>query len=77
MSILWCRVESNSPSGRELQHLMKVPIDNYEDVLTVLKLENYSLLLEKFDYDGRKSLALYLLQAVLEKNVPVTTVTEV
>ena len=68
---------SNTSTGRELQQLLKVPVDSYDDVLTVLKLENYSSILKHFDYDGRKSLAVYLLQAILDKNEAITSWTQV
>lgn len=54
-------------------NLLKVPLDGYDDVLTVLKLEHFHKLIEKFDFIGRRSLAVYLLQAVLDKEALVTS----
>lgn len=76
--VLYNRVTNNSPSGRELQRLLKVPIDGYEDnILTVLNLQQYSTLVKFLDFNGRKDLSLYLLNAVLEKDASVTSQSEV
>lgn len=45
---------------------MKIPLDNYKNVLTVLKLEHFAPLLEYFDYEGRKSLAVYIIANILD-----------
>ncbi|KAG8237090.1 hypothetical protein J437_LFUL017368 [Ladona fulva] len=67
------RVEYNSAVSRELTKLMKIPIDSYNDLLTVLQLENYATLLGHFDYRGRKTLAAYLVANALENETLVTT----
>ena len=59
--------------GKQLMNLLKVPLDGYNEVLTVLKLQHFHKLMEKFDFIGRRSLAVYLLQAVLDKEALVTT----
>ena len=59
-------LEHNSQVSRELMKLMKIPINFYGDILTVLKLEHYSPLLEYFHYSGRKALGLYILSNALE-----------
>lgn len=74
---LFFSIESNSATGRELQRLMKVPVDSYNDILTVLKLEKYPVLYQIFDFEGRKCLSLYLLQSILDKNAFLTSLTEV
>ena len=60
-----------------MQRFLKVPVDGYDDVLTILKLENYLGLYRCFDYEGRKALSLYLLQAVLDKEAHVTSLEQV
>lgn len=45
-------IEYNSPLAYELTRLMRIPVDFYNNILTVLKLENYRPLLEHFDYLG-------------------------
>ncbi|XP_046737836.1 vacuolar protein sorting-associated protein 35 isoform X3 [Diprion similis] len=60
------RLEYNSAVSRELSRLMKIPVDNYKNILTVLKLEHFAPLLEYFDYEGRKSLAVYIITNILD-----------
>ena len=72
-----CSVEGNSSTGREFQRLMKVPVDLYEDTLTVLKLENYSKAMELFDYNGRKNLALHLVQSIVDKACVISSTEQV
>ena len=66
-------VDSSTGAGKQLMNLLKVPLDGYNEVLTVLKLQHFHKLMEKFDFIGRRSLAVYLLQAVLDKEALVTT----
>ncbi|XP_074102802.1 vacuolar protein sorting-associated protein 35-like isoform X1 [Cotesia typhae] len=60
------KLEFNSAVSRELSRLMKIPVDNYKNILTVLKLENYAPLLEYFDFEGRKLLAVYIITNILD-----------
>ncbi|RLU22742.1 hypothetical protein DMN91_005020 [Ooceraea biroi] len=60
------KLEYNSAVSRELVRLMKIPVDNYKNILIVLKLEHYAPLLDYFDYEGRKSLAIYIITNILE-----------
>ena len=39
------RIEYGTPVGREMEKLLKIPISNYNDVLTVLALPNFAPLL--------------------------------
>lgn len=63
--------------SRELLRLMKVPVQSYEDPLTVLKLPHFSPVYALFDYQGRKSLATYLVQTIVDKEALITTADEV
>ena len=56
---------------------MKVPVDTYEETLQILKLENYPKVMELLDYPGRKTLALYVAQAVVEKGAVVPSADDV
>ncbi|XP_024891193.1 vacuolar protein sorting-associated protein 35 isoform X3 [Temnothorax curvispinosus] len=67
------KLEYNSAVSRELVRLMKIPVDNYKNILTVLKLEHYAPLLEYFDYEGRKSLAIYIITNILENETLIPT----
>lgn len=65
------RLEHNTSVSRELARLMKIPIDNYNDLLRVLELQHYAALMEHLDYQGRKQLAIYLLNNALENDTVV------
>ncbi|KAK9309665.1 hypothetical protein QLX08_000861 [Tetragonisca angustula] len=45
------KLEYNSAVSRELVRLMKIPVDNYKNILIVLKLEHFAPLLDYFDYE--------------------------
>ncbi len=70
-------VDSNQPTGRELIRLMKVPIDSYDDALAILQLTHYPRLLETFDFNGRKILASYLVQSIVDHEACITTADDV
>ncbi|XP_063226754.1 vacuolar protein sorting-associated protein 35 isoform X2 [Bacillus rossius redtenbacheri] len=67
------RIEYQSPISRELTRLMKIPVDNYSNLLTVLQLQHYGPLLDYFDYHGRKSLAACLVASALDSNTCLPT----
>lgn len=60
------KIGQNTPVGKELLKLLKIPVDNYDNVLTLLKLENYGNLLDFMDYEGRKTMGIYLINNALE-----------
>ena len=67
------RVDGNSIAGEELTRLVMMPLENYEDTLCVLQLEYYPKVLQLFDYQGRKQLAVHLATTIVEKNMHITT----
>ncbi|XP_021966609.1 vacuolar protein sorting-associated protein 35 isoform X1 [Folsomia candida] len=67
------KISGSSPVGRELLLLLKIPVDNYDNVLTLLKLEHYGNLLDFMDYEGRKSIAVYLINNALENETRIGT----
>lgn len=67
------RLEYNSAVSRELARLMKIPVDNYKNILTVLKLEHFAPLLDYFDYEGRKLLAVYIITNILDNETLIPT----
>lgn len=71
------RLEYNSAVSRELVRLMKIPIDNYKNILTALKLEHFAPLLDYFDYEGRKLLAIYIITNILENETLIPTLEQV
>ena len=72
-----CSVTTSMSTHRELLRLMKVPIDSFEDPLTLLKLTHVPEVFNLFDYSGRKSLACHLVQAIVTKVAFIKTADEV
>lgn len=66
-------IESNSLVARELSKLLKIPVDNYNNILTVLKLQHYAALMQHLDYYGRKSLSVYILNNALDNETIIPT----
>lgn len=60
------RLESHSNVAKELLKLLKIPLDHYNNLLTVLKLQHYAALMQHLDYSGRKMLSIYILNNALE-----------
>lgn len=60
------KLEYNTLVAKELMRLLKIPIDNYNNILTVLQLEHFGSLLGYFDYKGRKAVSTYLVNNALE-----------
>eukprot|EP00099_Drosophila_melanogaster_P026028 NP_726175.3 vacuolar protein sorting 35, isoform B [Drosophila melanogaster] len=59
--------------NQELSRLLRICIDFYNNALTIIQLQNFCPLLEKFDYTSRKSLALYLVMNILDNETLVPT----
>lgn len=59
--------------NQELSRLLRVCIDFYNNVLTILDLKFFPRLLERFDYTSRKSLSLYLVMNILENETMIPT----
>ncbi|KAH3887928.1 hypothetical protein DPMN_011950 [Dreissena polymorpha] len=58
-------LEHGSPVSKELMRLMKIPIENYNNVLTVLELQHFGPLFEYFDYQSRKAMSCFLISNAL------------
>lgn len=71
------RISHKNPVSRELMALMKLPIDNYNDLLLVMKLKHFPEIIEYFDYTGRKTIAIYLLQNAVQCRTMIPTVEQV
>lgn len=56
---------------------MKLPIDNYNDLLLVMKLKHFPEIIEYFDYTGRKTIAIYLLQNAVQCRTMIPSVEQV
>lgn len=63
--------------SKELLKLMKIPVDAYQNLITVLKLAHYGPLVEYFDCSTRKSLGCYLISNALDNETLISTPEEV
>jgi len=61
-------VEHRTPVGRELEKLLKIPVDSYNNVMVVLSLEHFIPLLNCYDYSGRKEMSAYLVNNVIDND---------
>lgn len=53
--------------------LLKLIVDHYNNVLTILDLEHYAPLLDCFDYHGRKLMAAYIVNNALNSETYIIT----
>ena len=67
-------MDSNTIAGEELTRLVMMPLEYYDNTLCVLQLEYYPKVLQLFDYQGRKQLAVHLATTIVEKCMYITTV---
>nr|XP_045237907.1 vacuolar protein sorting-associated protein 35-like [Macaca fascicularis] len=66
-------VATSSAVSKELTRLLKMPVDTYNNILTVLKLKHFHPLFEYFDYESRKSMSCYVLSNVLDYNTEIVS----
>ena len=66
-------LEHGSPVSKELMRLMKIPVDSYNNILTVLELEHFGPLFEYFDYQSRKVMSSYIISNALENETSIPT----
>ncbi|KAJ8963966.1 hypothetical protein NQ314_005225 [Rhamnusium bicolor] len=69
-------LESHTSVAKELQKLLKIPLDNYNNLLMVLKLKHYAGLMQHLDYFGRKALSIYILTNALENETIIPSAEE-
>lgn len=67
------RVELSKPVGKELVRLLKIPVQSYSDLLTILQLGHFGSLLHLCDYRGRKVMASFLVNSALENDTLIPT----
>jgi len=70
-------VVNGTPVCKEMLRLMKIPVDAYNNILTVLGLEHYSRLFTYFDYEARKTMSVYIVSNVLEYETKIPSQEEV
>ncbi len=71
------RVEYGTPVGREMEKLLKIPVTNYNNVLTVLSLPSFAPLLGIFDFEGRRAVSVFLAENAIDHSTLITTADEV
>uniref|UniRef100_A0A336L8X8 Vacuolar protein sorting-associated protein 35 n=1 Tax=Culicoides sonorensis TaxID=179676 RepID=A0A336L8X8_CULSO len=59
------------PVNQELSRLLRLCIDFYNNILVVLELNNFSKLMQRFDYTSRKAMSLYMAMNVLENETQI------
>ena len=59
--------------SKELLHLLKIPVNTYNNVLTVLELSHFAPLFDHFNYAARKEMSLYVVNNVLEHGTLIPT----
>eukprot|EP01135_Chromosphaera_perkinsii_P010494 Nk52_evm4s2152 gene=Nk52_evmTU4s2152 len=65
-------VDSENPAcARELNKLLKIPVDTWENPITLLQLDHFGSVFVFFGYESRKTLALYIAERILEKRVTI------
>lgn len=66
-------MDSDSALGKELNRLLRMPVSHYNNLITVLKLSNFSRVLERLDFNGRKNIALHLVNNALDNETLLST----
>ncbi|XP_059055792.1 vacuolar protein sorting-associated protein 35 [Achroia grisella] len=66
-------LENSMPVFKELMKILKLPADHYKNILTLIKLQNYSPLIKHLNYTGRIMIAVHLINDVLETDTLIST----
>uniref|UniRef100_A0A8C6TDM5 VPS35 retromer complex component n=1 Tax=Neogobius melanostomus TaxID=47308 RepID=A0A8C6TDM5_9GOBI len=64
-------IATSSAVSKELMRLLKIPVDSYNNILTVLQLKHFPPLFEYFDYESRKNMSCYVLSNTLDYNTTI------
>nr|CAG4649078.1 EOG090X00QE [Scapholeberis mucronata]SVE93443.1 EOG090X00QE [Scapholeberis mucronata] len=67
------KVDFDSPLGKELNRLLRMPVSHYNSLVTLLQLPHFGQVLQRLDYNGRKSIALHLVNNALDNETYITT----
>lgn len=67
------RIEYSTPVGRELEKLLLIPINNLNDMIAVLGLAHFAPLLSMFDFDGRRAMAVFIGNNIIDNDTCITT----
>merc|ERR1712223_1098020 len=66
-------IEYCTPVGRELEKLLLIPINNFNDMITVLGLSHFATLLSMYDFEGRRAMAVYIANNVVDNETSIAT----
>lgn len=66
-------MDKNNAVSKELTRLLKIPVDSYNNILTLLQLEYFAALFEYFDYSSRKEMSLYVVNNAVESALKIPT----
>nr|CAH0108237.1 unnamed protein product [Daphnia galeata] len=67
------KVDFDSSLGKELNRLLRMPVSHYNSLVTLLQLPHFAQVLHRLDYNGRKSIALHLVNNALDNETYITT----
>ncbi|KAK6178405.1 hypothetical protein SNE40_013199 [Patella caerulea] len=66
-------LEHGTAVSKELMRLMKIPIDTYNSILSVLELQHFGPMFEYFDFKGRRIMSCYIINNILENETNIPT----
>ncbi|XP_065675413.1 vacuolar protein sorting-associated protein 35 isoform X2 [Hydra vulgaris] len=70
-------IDKNNAVSKELMRLLKIPVDAYNNVLTILKLKHFAPLFGYFHYATRKEMAMYVINNALDNETYIPSMEEV
>ena len=65
-------VPGDSAVCKELTKLLKIPLDHYRDILTVLQLANYAKILAYLNFKPRKEISLYVAHNIVDHSTVIS-----
>ena len=66
-------MDKNNAVSKELTRLLKIPVDSYCNILTLLQLEYFAPLFKYFDFSSRKEMSLYVITNAVESAITIPT----
>jgi len=63
--------KTDSAAGKQLIRLLSIPIEQYPNALTLLELENYAALPIFLSYEGRKNIAIQIVESLLKNSTQI------
>nr|SVE74010.1 EOG090X00QE [Daphnia barbata] len=67
------KVDFDSALGKEVNRLLRMPVSHYNSLVTLLRLPHFGQVLQRLDFNGRKSIALHLVNNALDNETYITT----